>query len=293
MMPDASPSSLADNRHWLAHQRALETELNKARQRQCNLKRAATAPHWLDDPTHEAESEGWMLTYLDLMTLLLVMVLAMLAQAMINRIPSPKAPAKLALPFDIASLTHVDAPGALLLVPSSVGEVAPHEPVADEPVAAEETAPASPAPEPEPDPLAALPVDQLGSDVQVIRNERSVSFRIDSSILFPSGQTDLDPKGMQVLQRLARVLSTVPHRIVVAGHTDTRTIRSARYPSNWELSGARAGSVVRYLQQQGIAGDRLSAVGLADTQPLGDNTTVQGRAENRRVELTLEQRPQP
>jgi drug/metabolite transporter (DMT)-like permease len=54
-----------------------------------------------------------MLTYLDLMTLLLVMVLAMLAQAMINRIPSPEAPAKLALPFDIASLTHVDAPGAL------------------------------------------------------------------------------------------------------------------------------------------------------------------------------------
>lgn len=85
------------------------------------------------------------------------------------------------------------------------------------------------------------------------------------------------------------MLNSVPHHIVVAGHTDTRTIRNARYPSNWELSGARAGSVVRYLQQQGIAGSRLSAVGLADTRPLGDNTTLEGRAKNRRVELTLEQ----
>lgn len=290
MTPSTSPSSLADNRHWLAHQRALETELTKARERQCNLKRVANAPDWLEAPAQEPESEGWMLTYLDLMTLLLVMVLAMLAQAMISRHPAPETPAKPMPSFDIASLTHVEPPGSMLRVPPSVVETAPVEPVIAV-APAVEAAPATP--QPEPDPLAELPVDQLGSDVEVIRNERSVSFRIDSNILFPSGQTDLDPKGMQVLQRLARVLSTVPHRITVAGHTDTRTIRNARYPSNWELSGARAGSVVRYLQQQGIAADRLSAVGLAGTQPLGDNASAEGRAKNRRVELTLEQRQQP
>jgi len=290
MTPATSPSSLADNRHWLAHQRALETELAKARERQCNLKRTAAAPDGLDAPAQEPDSEGWMLTYLDLMTLLLVMVLAMLAQAMISHHPAPETPMKPMAAFDIASLTQVEPPGALLRVPPRVVEAVPVAPAIAEAPAVEEAPAAAP---PEADPLAGLPVDQLGSDVEVIRNERSVSFRIDSSILFPSGQTDLDPKGMQVLQRLARVLNTVPHRITVAGHTDTRTIRNAHYPSNWELSGARASSVVRYLQQQGIAADRLSAVGLAGTQPLGDNTRAEGRARNRRVELTLEQRQSP
>jgi len=284
MTPQASPSSLADNRHWLAHQRTLELELLKARERQNNLKRSPA--DGVDAEVPDTDSEGWMLTYLDLMTLLLVMVLAMLAKTMVSHAAPAAAPVGLPVAIDIASLTRVDPPGSLLRVPPSVVEPEPVEPlITNAPPVPE--APAAPAPEP--DPLAELPVDQLGSDVEVIRNERSVSFRIDSSILFPSGQTELDPKGMQVLQRLAQVLGSVPHRIVVAGHTDTRTIRNSRYPSNWELSGARAASVVRYLQQQGIAGNRLSAVGLADTQPLGDNATVNGRAKNRRVELTLEQ----
>lgn len=283
-MTQASPSSLADNRHWLAHQRSLEIELTKARERQCNLKRSPA--DGLDSEAADTDSEGWMLTYLDLMTLLLVMVLAMLAKTMVSHAAPAEASAALPRAIDIARLTRVDPPGSLLRVPPHVAEPEPVVPVSAQ-VPPVEEAPAAPAPEP--DPLAGLPVDQLGSDVEVIRNERSVSFRIDSSILFASGQTELDPNGMQVLQRLAQVLAAVPHKIVVAGHTDTRTIRNARYPSNWELSGARAASVVRYLQQQGITGNRLSAVGLADTQPLGDNTTLEGRAKNRRVELTLEQ----
>ncbi|AVD88303.1 OmpA family protein [Pseudomonas sp. SWI44] len=284
---NASHNSVADNRHWLAHQRALEVELMKARERQCNLKRSAIAPAWLGDTAAQTDAEGWMMTYLDLMTLLLVMVLAMLAQAMISRNQPTKMPSGLSQSLDVAQLIRVEPPGALLRVAQIAPEqqaVAEAEPIAEEPIPS--------APETESNPLVGLPLEQLGSDIQVIRNERSISFRIDSSILFHSGQTDLDPRGLQALQRLARVLSGIPHRIIVAGHTDNRTIRNARYPSNWELSGARAGSVVRYLQQQGIAGVRLTAVGLADTQPLADNSDAQGRAKNRRVELTLE-RPEP
>lgn len=280
---NASPSSVADNRHWLAHQRALEAELARARERQCNLKRAASVPDWLGSPAAEADADGWMMTYLDLMTLLLVMILAMLAQALVHRSPAAEVP----LPaLDIGQLTRVEQPGALLRV--AVPPVLEPAVVPEPPVIAE--VPASPPPQaPDQDnPLAELPLEQLGSDIEVVRNERSVSFRIDSSLLFHSGQTELDPRGLQALQRLARVLGGIPHRIIVAGHTDNRTIRNARYPSNWELSGARAGSVVRYLQEQGIAGARLTAVGLADTQPLGDNATAEGREKNRRVELTLE-----
>lgn len=280
---NASHNRVADNRHWLAHQRALEVELMKARERQCNLKRSAMAPAWLSGTAAETDAEGWMMTYLDLMTLLLVMVLAMLAQAMISRSQPMQMPSGLFQPLDIAQLTRVDPPGALLRVAPIVPEPPP---VVEAPPVAE--VPASPVPEEDSNPLAELPLDQLGSDIEVIRNERSVSFRIDSSILFHSGQTDLDPRGLQALQRLAGVLSGIPHRIIVAGHTDNRTIRNTRYPSNWELSGARAGSVVRYLQQQGIAGARLTAVGMADTRPLADNASAEGRAKNRRVELTLE-----
>jgi len=273
---------IADNRFWLEHQRSLEFELMKARERQCSLKRASGAPDLLAISAAEGDGDGWMLTYLDLITVLLVMLMAMLAQALVHR-PAPVDGAPHVM--DIAGLTRVDPPGSLLLVPpvavapEPVPVVAEPEPVVPPPVVAEPV-----------DPLAGLPLDQLGSDIEVIENERSVSFRIDSSILFHSGQTDLDPKGLEVLQRLAGVLKGVPHRIIVTGHTDTRTIRNARYPSNWELSGARAGSVVRVLQQQGIAAGRMTAMGMAGTQPLADNGTPEGRAKNRRVELTLEKR---
>lgn len=277
-------TALADNRHWLEHQRSLEFELMKARERQCTLKRIAGAPDLPGLAVTEGESEGWMLTYLDLITLLLVMVMAMLAQALIQRHgPVEVAPTHV---LDIAGLTRVEAPGALLLVPPVPAPVVV-EPVVEVP---SEPVVVAPVPEEPANPLADLPLDQLGSDIEVIRNERSVSFRIDSSILFPSGQADLDPKGLEVLQRLAGVLKGLPHRILVAGHTDTRRIRNDRYPSNWELSGARAGSVVRFLQQQGIAGERMTAMGMAGTQPLADNGSVEGRARNRRVELTLEKR---
>ncbi len=271
---------VADNRYWLERQRALEFELLKARERQCNAKRAAGAPDLLAMPLAEGDSDGWMLTYLDLITVLLVMLMAMLAQALVHRHAPVERPAQV---MDIAGLTRVEPPGSLLLVPpvaaapEPVPVVAEPEPVAPTPVAEEPV-----------DPLAGLPLEQLGSDIEVIQNARSVSFRIDSSILFHSGQTDLDPKGLEVLQRLAVVLKGVPHRIIVTGHTDTRTIRNAVYPSNWELSGARAGSVVRFLQQQGIAAGRMTAMGMAGTQPLADNGTPEGRAKNRRVELTLE-----
>ena len=91
-----------------------------------------------------------------------------------------------------------------------------------------------------------------------------------------------------MLRKLLPVLRQGEHRITIAGHTDSLSIRSLRYPSNWELSGARAGSVVRYLEANGIASQRLVAVGYADTQPLQGNDTATGRAANRRVELILE-----
>ena len=138
---------------------------------------------------------------------------------------------------------------------------------------------------------AGLSLGNLGSDVEVVVNERSVSFRVNSEILFDSSQADLSRSGLSVLRRIVGVLGETGHEITVEGHTDSVAVRrNVRYPSNWELSSARAGSVVRYLQANGIASTRLKAIGYADTRPIGDNHTPEGRARNRRVELLIEKR---
>ena len=138
---------------------------------------------------------------------------------------------------------------------------------------------------------AGLSLVELGDDVEVVINERSVSFRVNSEILFDSSQADLSRSGLSVLRRIVSVLSETNHEITVEGHTDSVPVRrNVRFPSNWELSSSRAGSVVRYLQANGIERSRLKAVGYADTRPIADNHTPDGRASNRRVELLIEKR---
>lgn len=233
-------------------------------------------------PVEDAAGETWMMTYLDMMTLLLVVTMAMLALAGKGHERTRHGSGFSGPPvFTMTGLTSVEVPGALLLVPA----VEPEPVAAPEPVAVVEPEPAKPTTQ---DLLNELPLDQLGNDIEVVTNESSVSFRISSEILFPSGQSDLNLGGLAVLHKLIAVLDSVPHKLIVAGHTDTQDIRSARFPSNWELSSARAGSVVRYLQANGIQPGRLAAIGYADTRPLADNTTAEGRARNRRVELILE-----
>ncbi|QKE65232.1 OmpA family protein [Aquipseudomonas campi] len=93
---------------------------------------------------------------------------------------------------------------------------------------------------------------------------------------------------MAVLHQLLPVRHSGAHRITIAGHTDNRPIRRLLYPSNWGLSSARTGSVVRYLEANGISSKRLSTLGHADTLPLASNQTAEGRAHNHQVELILE-----
>jgi len=136
---------------------------------------------------------------------------------------------------------------------------------------------------------AGLALGDLGNDVEIVVSERSVSFRVNSEILFDTSQADLSRSGLSVLRNIVSVLSKTGHDITVEGHTDAVPVRrNVRYPSNWELSSARAGSVVRYLQANGIDRTRLRAIGYADTRPIGDNHTPEGRTRNRRVELVIE-----
>jgi chemotaxis protein MotB len=107
-------------------------------------------------------------------------------------------------------------------------------------------------------------------------------------LLFKKGGVTLAPRGIDVLEKVAVVLAKFAYHIKVRGHTDNIAMRSARFPSNWELSGARAGAVVRLLVKHGLDPNLVSAEGYAGFHPIATNDTAEGRAHNRRVEIVYE-----
>jgi len=107
-------------------------------------------------------------------------------------------------------------------------------------------------------------------------------------ILFASGEAAVKKEGLDVLQRVVDILKTVKDKAIrIEGHTDNKPIHTAKFPSNWELSAARAINVTKYLQQQSVDPAILSAVAFGEFKPVADNGTVEGRAKNRRIAIVL------
>jgi chemotaxis protein MotB len=128
----------------------------------------------------------------------------------------------------------------------------------------------------------------IGSgQVRVHRYENWVAVDISTDILFGSGVARLSGSAVSVLQRLADALRPWPNPIRVEGHTDDRPINTAAFPSNWELSTARAASVVHLFMDRGVAAQRLSVMGFGEYRPVMPNQTAVGRNANRRVEVAI------
>ncbi|HXI21386.1 MAG TPA: flagellar motor protein MotB [Gemmatimonadales bacterium] len=128
--------------------------------------------------------------------------------------------------------------------------------------------------------------------VQITRLADQLRVSLVDRILFPSGEADITPAGLKVLARVGKVLKATTGKIVrVEGHTDNVAISPAlrkTFPTNWELSTARATNVVRFLQDSvGIEPARLQAVGLSEYHPIASNDTPKGRGQNRRIEIGL------
>ena len=119
--------------------------------------------------------------------------------------------------------------------------------------------------------------------ISVRRNELWIEVEINSDILFPTGSATLNVHARDTLARLADVLRNAPNGVRVEGHTDDIPIATAQFPSNWELSAARAASVVHLFADQGLQPDRLAMVGYGEFRPRAENTTAAGRNRNRRV----------
>ncbi len=122
--------------------------------------------------------------------------------------------------------------------------------------------------------------------VRPVRNRMVIE--LPESVLFESGHAEIKPEGVAVLRQVAQILATIPNRdFMIAGHTDDRPIRTREFPSNWELSSARAANVFKILRDNGVPQRRLSVAGFAEFQPVGNNNTDEGRAQNRRIEIAL------
>lgn len=123
--------------------------------------------------------------------------------------------------------------------------------------------------------------------VELRENGFWLEIEINTSVLFPVASARLAEDYLPVIRRLGEILATTDSRIQVEGHTDNVPINTVEFPSNWELSAARAASVVRLFRESGVDPTRMAAVGYGEFQPVGDNSTNEGRAENRRVVVVV------
>ena len=124
--------------------------------------------------------------------------------------------------------------------------------------------------------------------VRVLETSRGVAIEINDSILFSPGQALLQPALIKAMSGIAEVLAPTDFPITIEGHTDNVPIKTAQFPSNWELSAVRATTVLRLFADSGVAPERLTAIGYADTRPVEPNLLADGRARNRRVTILID-----
>lgn len=137
--------------------------------------------------------------------------------------------------------------------------------------------------------VALAPLVREGQ-VRITEGALGITIDINANVLFAPGEARLDIGAVRALAAVAQILAPTDFPIMVEGHTDNVPIGTPQFPSNWELAGMRASSVVRLFIDSGVDARRLTATGYADQRPIADNATAEGRARNRRVAIVIESR---
>jgi len=291
---------------------ALEEQLTQSIQSEIELaeKTGVFSRPWYEgweEDAHliEDDQSFWLLTMVDLMTLLLTMFVLLAAYAYqsknstvsmvassgstqqaqkVDKTPTPQTgptPTTKTSPGETPTQGNIPQAGnALIGKADAKPPTSPNEPTSNPP------APAVPNESTQNQARALF--SGLGKDVDVSVIKGRINLRVKDNILFASGNSDLSIAGKDLLNRLAERLKVGDYPIAVQGHTDDLPIHTLQFPSNWELSAGRAAAVVQELIASGVQPERLSAIGFADTHPIASNDTASGRAENRRVDLELQ-----
>ncbi|SIS89785.1 OmpA/MotB family protein [Neptunomonas antarctica] len=251
------------------------------------------------------ESEpGWIVTYADLMTLLLVFFVLLFSISTVKK-------EQFASTIRSFQLAIGDSGGSLVPLPEEIRAPAIEIPDSLEqnnadqltpPLAVVEEVQESRAPE--------IPVVETNKELEYLSNSLKEVFasmgvadavdvgeprdgklriRVKGAVLFESGDSSFNRQMMPIMDGLLDILEKYPeYKLGIKGHTDNIPIETARFPSNWELSAIRATTVLRYLVRGGIDPERVTATGYGDSLPIGPNDTPEQRSENRRIEFVLE-----
>jgi chemotaxis protein MotB len=250
---------------------------------------------------HGGNHERWLLTYADMITLLLALFIVLLSMATVDKRKLEPLKNSLAEAFDGKILQGGEAIQNRGASPKSVSQTPPEAPI--------------PAMKPSPQTSngAKSQVQQdarkeeedlqkLKEQIDEIAKQRRLQKKLETEVarrglvirvltddvIFDSGQAQIKPAGFPLLDNIARVLKAeVRHPIVVEGYTDNQPIGTSQFPTNWELSTSRAAAVVRLFIRDGIPAPRLGAAGYAALHPIATNATAKGRSTNRRVEIVL------
>ena len=250
--------------------------------------------------------ERWLVSYADFITLLFAFFVVMYSISQVNE-------GKYKVLSETLAGTFAPREAAVRqrsLDPIQIGEVAlsnplnfiPLEPsviVESDPASAETTEPLTDKAVEDPGELPAEfqqindQLDEVFGDlmqqelITVRGNEQWLEVELKSSLLFSSGDARLSTPALELLASIADILKDQPNPVRVEGFTDNLPINTLQFPSNWELSSFRASAVVQLFIEEGLAPDRLAAIGYGEFQPVADNITAEGRAANRRVVLMI------
>ncbi len=249
-------------------------------------------------PEEHANHERWMVSYADFITLLFAFFVMMYSISVVNtgkfKVLSESLTAAFTDPQ--RSLEPVQV-GQIVRAPSERPDVAMSEPT-PRPIRPVEMRQMAKLADVDQELLdqASKQLDKIQKRVEaamqemieqgaitVQRSEYWIEIEMNSSVLFDSGSSTLYPRVVPILTELGRVMMDFSNHVHVEGYTDTVPINTEMFPSNWELSGGRAATVVRLFEFTGVQADRLAAIGYGEFYPIADNETVEGRARNRRV----------
>ncbi len=224
-------------------------------------------------------SDRWLLTYSDLITLLLAFFVIMYGISSADVQKFSKFSSAMKKAFNVGVLQG--DPSASILE-QTMG-------ISSEEAGAEDMSAASNELDTVFNEMGSVMQDEyLADKVSVSSREDGIAISVSGNLLFSSGRADLRPDAVKLLQAVGRVLHRLPNPVRVEGHTDDVPPSGTEYPSNWELSGARAVAVVRYLTEiEGVEPGRLSAVAFSQFQPAVANDSPRGRARNRRSEIVI------
>lgn len=217
----------------------------------------------------------WLLTYSDMITLLLALFIVLYALASTESYKFQSIATALAKEFNASSMIGT-APGPSIITGSAGSHVQPQV-----------TLPISPTLSNLAKKLQqAVDAAHLQSEVTIRLNTAGVRVSLEANLLFPSALATLSPQAVALLAKIGKILNTVPNAVEVIGDTDSTHMQSAQYPSNWQLGAARSANVVQVLAAY-LDPTRLIQVSFSKYEPIASNLTAAGRQANRRVDLLV------